>query len=588
MQYVRKTSQNFTEDFLENLLVDRGILEQTPEFYEAYFNPTKTNEHSPELLDHMEEGYQLLKRHLMGNGRLYIPVDPDMDGYTSASLFYLYVTECMAPRLGVTPSIEFHIPTNKAHGLEAVMDELEDDKKYDLIVLPDSSSNDYEYHETLTNMGYDILVLDHHEADHYSEHAVVINNQLSANYPNKALSGVGVVYKYLEYWESKEGWEDMSTNYLDLVAAGETGDMMDMQTLENRYICKYGLSHINNRFLQDLIDKQSYSLGDRPLTQIGVAFYIVPLINALIRVGSDIEKERLFYAFIDHTTLIPSNKRGHKPGDMETYSEQMLRACTNAKSRQDKAKEKAVELLGIQISNNCLDDNKILILNSNDLDVPTTLTGLCAMAVAAKYKKPVILGKLCADGVLRGSIRGREESELKDFKGFLTESGLTEFVEGHANAAGTAITQNNISRLIEYANDKLANVNFNEGFYEADFIVQGNCSYLGKMIEELDEGRDLYGQNNKEPVMVVENVPLDPTKIDVVGSRKDTLRFSFNGVTYIKFRATELIDELRMYGDTHLNLTIAGKANMNYWGGRGTPQILIDEIEVRESGENDF
>jgi single-stranded-DNA-specific exonuclease len=50
------------------------------------------------------------------------------------------------------------------------------EKKWDLIVLPDSSSNDYEEHKELADMGYDILVLDHHEADHYSEFATVVNN----------------------------------------------------------------------------------------------------------------------------------------------------------------------------------------------------------------------------------------------------------------------------------------------------------------------------------------------------------------------------------------------------------------------------
>jgi single-stranded-DNA-specific exonuclease len=45
-----------------------------------------------------------------------------------------------------------------------------------LIVMPDSSSNDYEQHKELKERGYDILVLDHHEADHYSEDAVVVNN----------------------------------------------------------------------------------------------------------------------------------------------------------------------------------------------------------------------------------------------------------------------------------------------------------------------------------------------------------------------------------------------------------------------------
>ena len=45
-----------------------------------------------------------------------------------------------------------------------------------LIVLPDSSSNDYEYHKILKDKGYELLVLDHHLAEKYSQDAIVINN----------------------------------------------------------------------------------------------------------------------------------------------------------------------------------------------------------------------------------------------------------------------------------------------------------------------------------------------------------------------------------------------------------------------------
>ena len=38
-----------------------------------------------------------------------------------------------------------------------------------------------------------VLVIDHHEAEKYSEHACVINNQM-CDYPTKSLSGAGVVY----------------------------------------------------------------------------------------------------------------------------------------------------------------------------------------------------------------------------------------------------------------------------------------------------------------------------------------------------------------------------------------------------------
>ena len=239
------------------------------------------------------------------------------------------------------------------------------------------------------------------------------------------LSGVGVVYKLLQFLDLRNNW-NRAEYYLDMVALGQISDMMQMTTLENRYICDYGLSHIKNPFLKALLEKQSYSLGEGPLTQIGIAFYITPLINALIRVGSSIEKERLFEAFVNPNLEVPSTKRGEK-GKYETICEQSVRNCVNAKAKQNRLKDKALELLDIQIMENCLEDNKILILNADDLDVPTTITGLCAMGVAAKYKKPTILGRTTSDGHLRGSLRGREDSELKDFRQFLLDSNLVEY-----------------------------------------------------------------------------------------------------------------------------------------------------------------
>jgi single-stranded-DNA-specific exonuclease len=205
--------------------------------------------------------------------------------------------------------------------------------------------------------------------------------------------------------------------------------MCYLTTLENRYICQYGLNHINNQFLKDLIEKQSYSLGTGPLTPTGVAFYLTPLINALIRVGTMNEKEKLFESFINGTKEIPSTKRGES-GLLETVSVQSVRNCVNAKSKQNREKEKAMELLDIQILENCLDENKILILNADELDVPNSLTGLIAMGVSAKYKKPVLLGRTSPDGFLKGSGRGRNGSELQDFRQFLLDSGYMDFAEG--------------------------------------------------------------------------------------------------------------------------------------------------------------
>ena len=218
---------------------------------------------------------------------------------------------------------------------------------------------------------------------------------------------------------------------------------MRLTTLENRFISDYGFSHLVNEGLRQLVKYQAYSifglaatavsedyLDTAIVTPINVAFYIAPLVNALIRVGSPSEKELLFKSFVDGEQQIPSTKRGHK-GEFESIAEQSARNCANARSRQNKEKEKATELLDIQISNDCLDDNKILILNADELNVSNTLTGLCAMNVAAKYKKPVLLGRTTPDGqYLKGSMRGQNGSELKDFRGFLLCSNYMDYVEG--------------------------------------------------------------------------------------------------------------------------------------------------------------
>lgn len=594
MKYIQKTTKTIKENFLKELLIDRQLIPANDEDYQArYFSPKKDNLEDFALLDNIMAGAECLEKHIKNKSRIYLVVDSDIDGFTSSAILYNYLMENFEDI-----NIEYHIPDGKEHGLDTIMPLLEHEQKYDLIILPDSSSNDYECHKKLNEMGYEILILDHHEAEKYSENAIVINNQLSKNYPNKSLSGVGVVYKFLQLLDERNGFNS-ADSFLDMVAVGECGDMMDLNTLENRFISDYGFSHLKNEGLRQLIKLQGYSifgvkleeitddfLDNASITPINAAFYIAPLVNALIRVGSSKEKELLFQSFIKGKDIVPSTKRGHK-GETETIAEQSARNCYNARNRQNKEKEKALELLDIQISNDCLDDNKILILNADDIDVSNTLTGLCAMGVAAKYKKPVLLGRVNKEGYLKGSMRGRGESELKDFRSFLLSSGYMDYVEGHNNAAGFAIKESDISKLYDYANKELANINFNEGFYEADFIVNGNCSYLNEMIFDLWKGKNIYGQNCPEPIIITQNLTIRPDNIKIIGAYKDTVKITFNNTTFMKFKAKELIEQLQNYPGGFI-ATIVGRPSVNSWNGIETPQILIEDIEINKIDNNTF
>lgn len=119
--------------------------------------------------------------------------------------------------------------------------------------------------------------------------------------------------------------------------------MGSVLNLENRYIMKQGFTKITNYFFQCAIEKQSFSMGGvvNPTT---VAFYIVPMMNAMIRVGTQDEKERLFLALIDGHKEVPCNKRGAK-GTTEEVAIESLRECTNAKSKQTRITDQMVEKL---------------------------------------------------------------------------------------------------------------------------------------------------------------------------------------------------------------------------------------------------
>lgn len=76
-------------------------------------------------------------------------------------------------------------------------------------------------------------------------------------------------------------------------------------------------------------------------------------------------------------------------------------------------------------------------------------------------------------------------------------------------------------------------------------------------------------QGNKEPLIYIPNIYINSTSYSIIGANKDTLRFERNGVTYIKFHAGKLIEELGKYAEARIS--IVGKANLNEWMGRVTP-----------------
>ena len=571
---IAKPNKNYSP--MQQILVNRGI---DVKDIEHYLKTSDADILNPDLLDNMVEGVKRLISAIKNKEKMFLIVDCDADGFTASAALVNYIYKVFPSAMDLL-SIQLH--EGKEHGIEEKWLEEIVANEYKLVICPDASSNDYKQHKFLKDNGIDVLVLDHHDAEEVSENAIIINNQLS-DYPNKTLSGVGVVYKFCSKIDELMKIKEADT-ILDLVSLGMIADMMDMRTFETKHLIQKGLTRIENPFFRALVERQAYSIGET-VTPIGVAFYIAPLINATIRVGTQAEKEVMFKAMLNHCAydMIPSTKRGEK-GKTETIVTQAVRNATNVRNRQKKARDNGFEYVEQIIAANNLDKNKIIVVQvSEDLD--KNLTGLIANQLMAKYQKPVLLVRETDEGLLQGSARGYDKSELKDLKSFLLESGFMEYAEGHAAAMGVGLYKDKVNALVDYSNTVLANYDFS-ACYDVDYEYMSN-DFKAQDIVDIGSMKGLWGKGIDEAMVVIKGIKITSNNITLMSANKNpTIKITLqNGTSIIKFGASQAeFESLKSSGYTEID--VIGTCAINEWQGMITPQILIKDYEV--IGKQDY
>lgn len=560
---IKLVNDNITSDYTKNLLRSRGV-----DNVDEFLLPSEKNLQSWEDLDNIKLGVDLVKNTINDKKPYAILIDPDNDGFTSFAILYQYLK-----RLNPEKEIEYFVHSAKQHGLEDTYQVFQD-KDYSIVFLPDSSSNDGVFAKEINAP---ICVIDHHEIDNEpSDNMIVINNQSSMKYKNKYLSGAGMVWQFCRAMDYYFGHE-WAYDYTDLAAVGICGDAMSGLEIENQYIWSYGFSHINNFFLKTLIDKQNFSMKGivNPTT---VAFYISPLLNAVTRVGTTEEKLHMAEAFINGEKLIPSNKKGHK-GELVALAAEATRECVNAKSRQARILDNIEEKIDIKINKKDLLINKVLFVElDDDDDFPSTLNGLLATRLTNKYSRPAIVARANDDGYIRGSARAIKTENMDSFKQYLEESEMFEYVLGHPLAFGCSISSYNLDKFFSYSNDSLKDVELGEKCYSVNFIRDAMDNDIDNLIRDVGEYGYIWSNQNDEPTLYIDNIILSTNEIQIIGTNRDTVKFIKNGITYIKFKANDLISELS--GMKDIIMKIVGRCNINEWNGIKSPQIIIDDYEI--------
>ena len=539
--------------------------------------PRESDQDMPTDLLNIEEACRVAFTALQQGVKPFIVVDSDCDGYTSSSILINYLR-----RRFPSAQIGFALHPGKEHGI--VLADIPDE--YGLIFVPDAGSNNYEEQKALIAQGKKVIVLDHHDVDHYEDTgAILVNNQFSPRFSNKFLSGAGIVYMFIKQMDAMFFPSNpIHRDYLDLAAIGIIADAMNMTTLGNNYIAYYGLAQIHSPFIRAVAVKQSRGIKnpDR-LTKIDVAFYIAPVINGVIRSGTTEDKETVFKAMSNENSDETFETVWRGVTRNENLYEYAARLAANAKSRQDSNKRKSFEWLCSKIKAEGKDKDNLIIVTLDEAEsknVSPTITGLIAMELVKEFNRPaLVLRKTQFEGrdVYGGSGRNGNFYGLNDLKAFLQRNNAF-YAEGHPNAFGAFLLPDQVDKIREAANTQLNASSF-EIVYEVDYMFKDKYDIDFEMLYQMACHDDLWGNSLPQPRFSF-TIDYDKTDVIIMGKDRSSVKIKCGQLSFVAFKSVALAEKLMAtpYGTA----TIVGRPQLNDWQGNTTLQVVIDDIDIVE------
>lgn len=549
---------------LEDILKLKGIKD-----IDSFLNPTIKNTESELLFDDIEKARDVFVKHINNKDVIDLLVDCDVDGFTSASDIYQYIK-----RLNPNIEIRCFIHKGKIHGLSEFVDSMcEDNSK--LVIIPDAGSGDSKECEKLITSGKDVIILDHHNIDASNNPAIVVNNQLSNRITDKAMTGVGITYKFTKLLDKYYG-VNYADDYLDLVALGMIGDRADTINLQTRYLILKGLEQIRNetnknKLISVLVDAQMYSMNNK-ITINGIGFYVCPLMNSMIRLGEYEDKCYMFEALCNSDKMIDRKVRGKGMVNM-TIQEYVLKACQSSNRKQKKITEESAAVLSEEIKKFNMDKLPILVCNARD-DVDSNSIGLIANRLADQYQRPCLLMRRKGD-ICKGSGRGSDKCEILDFNRWCKDTGLFNKVEGHPGAFGCEIDFDNTNKLFSLLSTMRK---IDEPTYHVYNVYDSNQIH-DQIIKNVAKYDYVWGNTVSEPIFLIKNIPCNKYNLYLLGSKQNKIEFTYHNIKFVKqtkgSSLASLYKEIISIGD-NFEFDIVGRFSIDYKSGKAS-QVLVED-----------
>ena len=519
----------------------------------------------PYVLKDMQKAADRIAEAIINKEKIAIIGDYDVDGATSTSVMKLFLRH-----VGVEP--EVHIPDrDEGYGPsnQAVDDFVK--KGCSLLLTLDCGTTAFEPLEYASEKGFEVIVLDHHEAEVKLPkiYAVVNPKRLdeSDDYPSlKYMAAVGVVFMSVvavnrclreKGYYGKEISEPDLKKWLDLVALGTVCDVVPLKGINRAYVAQ-GLKVMSQRGnigLTTLMDKAN--LSEVP-TAFHLGYVLGPRINACGRVGD---------ADMGNQLLCCNSE----------YQAQLLVDKLNEFNTERKDIENHVLLSAIEQVEGTPQEYPIAFVYGDDWH--QGVIGIVAGRLKERYNVPSFVMSIEADEV-KGSARSIPQVDLGALiiaakeKGILTKGG------GHVMAAGFSLEKDKIDDFKQFVGEYVLTKTGSEKVIpvlEIDSVldVGGANVELADYMEKLEP----YGAGNNEPKLMLKHVNIVKASIFSVGHIRCVLTSQNGGsIKAIAFRVGD-----NQIGNAMLNakrdyFDVVGVLRRDKWNGRNDVQFIIEDI----------
>lgn len=544
------------------ILASRGI---TAEGVESFLNPKLQNlMPNPSCLKDMDKAAKRLAAAVWAGEKIGIIGDYDVDGATSSSVLRRFLEF-----FGLT--VWVHIP-DREEGYGPSLQAFEEfaAQNIRLAVTTDCGTTAFEVLDNAAADGFDVLVVDHHEAEARLPKVVAVVNPKRLDEDNdypylKYLAAVGVVFLLIVavnrelrnsgYYE-KHAAPDL-LQLLDLVALGTVCDVVPLSGLNRAYV-KQGLKIMSlrqNEGIKALSDIAG--LNEAP-TAFHLGYVLGPRINAGGRVGDASAGNRLLCTHDAETAKALAeelNKFNIERKDIEAY----------------------VLLQAIEQLESTPQEYPMAFVSGTDWH--QGVVGIVAGKLKERYNLPAFVMSVEHDEV-KGSARSIPGIDLGALimsakeKGILTKGG------GHIMAAGFSLNEEKMEDFRRFAGEYIRGKLGGETVtpvVEFDGVVSLSGANLD-LAEKL-QSLEPFGAGNPEPRIVIENVKI--VRPSIIGSGHVRCFLGGDnggGLKAIAFRAADNAIGAAMLQANGERFDVAGQLRKDIWQGKTYVQFIIEDM----------